>query len=40
MLCICYRSHFTCDIECHNMEDFKQTRLNEEIEDQVPFQEK
>jgi len=38
MLCICYWFHFTCDIEYHNMIDFKQTRWNEVIMAQNPFQ--
>ncbi len=40
MLCICYSSHFTCDIAYHNMTNFNQIRWNEEIMFQIPSEQK
>jgi hypothetical protein len=38
MLCTCYWSHFTYDIEYHDMKDFKYIGCIEEIIAQVSFQ--
>jgi hypothetical protein len=40
MLCICYWSDFTCDIEYHNTTNFQQTKWNEKNIIQAPFQQK